>query len=334
MTVVTPPTKALADGTDLRASAAELPPFDSQEVVRHKADAHRTLRDAEGAEVGRCSLWWQRTPFLPSERLGLIGHYAAASFAASRELLHSACAELATHGCTLAVGPMDGSTWRRYRWVSDPGGGEVPAFFLEPQNPPAWPAQFTDAGFAPLAHYCSACTDRLEIEDPKVGRAERRLGGLGIRFRSLDPARWKEELSDVYRLTTAGFAGSFLYEPLPEAEFLADYEPLRCLVEPRLVTFAMHGDRAVGFVFCLPDWQQARRGEPVDTAILKTCAVVPDRAYAGLGSTLVQQTHRAARALGFRRMIHALMHEANASLNISARYAKPFRRYTLFAKSL
>ena len=65
-----------------------------------------------------------------------------------------------------------------------------------------------------------------------------------------------------------------------------------------------------------------------------TLAVVPDRRYAGLGRLMTQQTHRNARQLGYRRVIHALMHESNTSFNISARYGQPFRRYTLFAKSL
>ena len=98
--------------------------------------------------------------------------------------------------------------------------------------------------------------------------------------------------------------------------------------------FATHHDRTVGFVFNVPDALQARRGESIDTVVLKTLAVVPDRGYAGLGSYLTQQTHRVARGLGYRRVIHALMHEKNVSLNISARYANLFRRYVLFARPL
>jgi hypothetical protein len=55
---------------------------------------------------------------------------------------------------------------------------------------------------------------------------------------------------------------------------------------------------------------------------------------AGLGNVLVARCQQAARALGFRRAIHALMHESNNSRNLSAHYAKPFRRYTIFARDL
>ena len=93
-------------------------------------------------------------------------------------------------------------------------------------------------------------------------------------------------------------------------------------------------DEPVGFVFALPDLMQKRRGETLDTVIVKTVAVLPGRRQAGLGSVLVALAHDGARRLGYRRSIHALMHESNQSLNLSAHYARPFRRYTLFAKEL
>jgi predicted N-acetyltransferase YhbS len=70
----------------------------------------------------------------------------------------------------------------------------------------------------------------------------------------------------------------------------------------------------------------------VDTVVLKSLAVLPGRAGAGLGGLLMARCHEAASALGFRRVIHALMHESNVSLNLSGHYAKPFRRYTLYAR--
>ena len=70
-------------------------------------------------------------------------------------------------------------------------------------------------------------------------------------------------------------------------------------------------------------------------AIIKTLAVIPDRRFAGLGTHLGVVTRRAMHKLGYRRIIHALMHESNKSRSISARYASNiFRRYTLFARPL
>ena len=136
-------------------------------------------------------------------------------------------------------------------------------------------------------------------------------------------------------VVAASFRSGVLYQPLPETEFVAQYEQVRAYVRPELVTIAMHEDRTVGFIFTLPDLLEARPGRPSETAIIKTLAVLPDRRFAGLGTHLGIMNRRAAYALGYRRMIHALMHESNKSLSISSRYASNlFRRYTLFARPL
>ncbi len=295
--------------------------------LRHGADAHREVFDVDGA-TARCSLWWNNTPRLDGYRLGLIGHYAANSAEAARRLLAQSCRELAAHRCTLAVGPMDGSTWRQYRFVTD--RGSEPPFFLEPENPPEWPQHFVESGFAPLANYHSSIIHDLDEDNVKARRAGDRLNRLGVKLRSLDLARWEEELKAIFEVSTASFSKGFLYQSCAEAEFLAQYQSIRPFLRPELVLLANHGSRVVGFVFAIPDVRQGA----IDTAILKTLAIVLDPAYAGLGGYLTQETHRVARQLGFRRMIHALMHEANPSVNISARYGKPFRRYTLFARQL
>ncbi|MBV9712853.1 MAG: hypothetical protein JO011_18285, partial [Ktedonobacteraceae bacterium] len=106
-------------------------------LERSRADAHWILEGDDGGIQARCSLWWKNVPQLPDQRIGLIGHYAAYDTASAVSLLQLACKELARQGCTLAVGPMDGSTERRYRLLSE--RGTEPPFFLEPDNPDDWP---------------------------------------------------------------------------------------------------------------------------------------------------------------------------------------------------
>jgi GNAT superfamily N-acetyltransferase len=101
-----------------------------------------------------------------------------------------------------------------------------------------------------------------------------------------------------------------------------------------LILMAERESELVGFMFAVPDVLQARRGQAADTVILKTIAVHPDAAGIGLGGALIDLVQRSARQLGFRRAIHALMHEQNVSRRISNRYARTFRRYALFARQL
>src|SRR4051812_22604108 len=78
------------------------------DLQRHLADAHLI------APAARCSIWWQHVPQFPNGKIGLIGHFEARDEPSARGILDSACDHLKDHGCTVAVGPMDGSTWNRY----------------------------------------------------------------------------------------------------------------------------------------------------------------------------------------------------------------------------
>lgn len=310
-----------------------LPGFDAGLLTRDAPDAHWVLLDEHGLGAGRVSLWWRTPPPHAGHQLGIIGHYAAEGMEAGRQLLNHACAELRAKNCTLAVGPMDGNTWRSYRWVTDSRG--EPPFFLEPNHPPEWPPHFTQSGFLPLAHYVSTSDEHLGAsEDPQATRAAERMERLGVHLRPLDLTNFEAELRIIHRLVTISFQRGFLYQPLSEAGFVAQYQSLRAYVRPELVTLALHDGRLVGFSFALPDWLQAQAGKSIDTAIIKTLATLPERHYAGLGSYLVAATRRAARALGYRRVIHALMHESNQSRTIRADFTTVIRRYTLFAKLL
>ncbi len=320
--------------TDLerRQSPADPLSLDPATLRRDAPDQHWMLRGERGELRARCSLWWTRTPSLLGHRLGLIGHYAARDVAAGGLLLERACRELARRRCSVAVGPMDGSTWRRYRLVTERGG--EPTFFLEPDNPDDWPDHFLALGFQAVAHYISAVNSDLGREDPRVSHIAERLSAQGIRIRPLDPQRAEDDLRRIYAVSAVSFRNNFLYTPIPEADFLAQYRALLPALRPELVLIAEAADQPVGFVFAVPDLKQAERGRRVDTVVVKTLAVLPDRARVGLGSLLLAACQDTARQLGYTRAIHALMHERNASRNLSRRYAQPMRRYALFAKTL
>lgn len=224
---------------------------------------------------------------------------------------------------------MDGSTWRGYRFVTE--AGTEPPFLLEPAHPPEWPRWWQAAGFTPLAEYYSTVTPDLAPRDERVERAAARLRAQGIVIRPVDLADFEAELGRIHDVSTISFQPNFLYTPLPREEFLAQYRGLRAMLRPELLLLAERAGRPAGYVFVLPDLLAARRGEPVTTVIVKTLAVLPGRAYAGLGAVLLAEVHAAARRLGFRRAIHALMHETNTSRNLSAHYAATIRRYALLA---
>lgn len=305
-----------------------------------QADEHWFVRGSDGAPLFRCSLWYTSVPAHQTHKLGFIGHYSGrdvehGSHEAAALLLETACRRLADHGCTLAVGPIDGSTFRHYRFLTERkvGGVERPTFFLEPDNPDIWPQQFVEAGFEPMARYLSAY-GVLPDRDPRLKELSERVGDAGVTVRPVDLDAFSTELERIYEIVIDCFRNNFLYSPVTREEFLHTYGQIRPYVRPEHVYTAEQGSVPVGFLFALPDVAQRLRGQRIDTLILKTAGVRPQVAGHGIASLLVAKVQTEARAKGFRNLIHALMHEGNVSRRISGHYATPMRRYTLFQRIL
>ncbi len=301
-------------------------PFD------HEADRH--LRHVSpGGAVGACaSIWFRETPPIEGERTGVIGHYWAENAESGIGVLNAACEALKRRGATVAIGPMDGTTWRRYRFVTR--RGDRPRFFLEPDQPDAWPGHFRDAGFTPLARYTSALLTDLDRPDPRLAGARDRADRAGVRIREFDTTDFTGELRRIYAVSRASFKQNFLFTPLAEEAFFELYRPLQPLIRPETVLVAEEGDRAVGFAFALPDLCEKERTGRTRTLVLKTLAVLPGRTYAGIGTLLAGEIRRRAAGLGFDRLIHALMHEDNNSKNLGKQGAVPIREYTLYRRRL
>lgn len=295
-------------------------------------DAHWLLEGDNEIEA-RCSLWWNNTPSLPGERVGVIGHYAAYHREAAAHLLRLACTELAHRGCTLAVGPMDGSTHRRYRLLSE--RGPEPPFFLEPDNPDDWPEHFTANGFSALASYVSALQIGIERADPRVPKLAAHFADNGITLRTFDAEHFDDEVRRIYRVVAASFRENFLASPIGEDEFLEQYRPIQPYILPELTLLAERAGEPAGFIFAVPDWLQAQRRDAIDTLIVKTLAVRPELGNQGLATLLSGQLSAVAYELGYTRAIHALMHERNVSRRISTTHrGQIMRRYTLYARKL
>lgn len=278
-----------------------------------------------------CSLWWNRCPKLENERIGCIGHFFATDESSGMQLLAKACEQLKRQGATLAVGPMNGNTWRKYRFVTDAGSMEP--FALEPENPSWWPELWTRFGFSKLAGYHSRVIENLDYADSRIARACERLAQAGVSIRELNIGDYENELSRIYSVSESSFASNFLYTPLPQKAFIDMYRPLRDFVDPRFTLLAEQDRQTIGFVFSFRDDFQSRDTDAGDTLIIKTLATLPGRKWAGLGTVLVDRIREAAANSGIKRVIHALMYDHNNSANIG-KNSRIIRRYTLYSRRL
>lgn len=305
---------------------------DSLGIMRSMPEPIHEPRFAYRCPGAQVDAWVDGVANWEGARCAAVGGLQACDAASATAVLCRAVAELRALGVEAIVGPMQGSTWRSYRLVTE--RGSRPRFFMEPIAPAFHRDAFEAVGFDPIAHYRSSETDDLRRTDPRLERVEERFAASGLTVRPIDPDRFDDELIALHQLSMVAFANNFLFRPIDVDPFIAMYRPIQAHLVPELVLMAESAGELVGFVFGVPDLEQAKRGERVDTVVVKTVACRPGRTYAGLGALLLQRCHDAARRLGFRRAIHALMHEHNVSLRLSGHYARPFRRYALYGRRL
>lgn len=269
----------------------------------------------------RCAIW-RDAPSWAGARTAAVGRFVAEDAASGAALLDAVTAKLAAEGFQAAIGPMDGDTWRNYRLVAESDGS--PPFLMEPRSGPHDLAAFAAAGFEAISRYASA---RASVE--AVIAAEPRALGDAFVVRPWDGTRAEELVLRLFDLSKAEFARAAFFKPIARDAFLELYRPVMAAVDPRLVLFAFDqsGDIA-GFLFGFPDRLE---GPNPKTAVLKTYA----SAAHGAGRALANAFHRAIADLGYTQVVHALMHERNASLRRSGQYgATAFRRYALMGRRL
>ncbi len=257
----------------------------------------------------------------PCTPVATLGQFHCESAEAGTALIREAMQRAAAVGAEAMLGPMDGDTWHAYRVVVD--GDDTPPFLMEPISGRHDRQAFTDAGFTEVSRYVSA---RAALADIVLGEP-RAVEGIAIdHWRGDDP---EALFAEVHALSVAAFAGNPFYRLIALDEFLALYRPVLPHLVPELILFAHEANGALaGFVFGIPDFA---RGPATDTVIFKTYAAT----RRGVGHAMSQRFHANAMELGYRNVIHALMHESNVSLMRSGQHeADVFRRYALLGRRL
>ena len=306
--------------------------FDPDRLDNECVDQHFAVLDEKQQIRARCSIWWRDTATVAGDKTGAIGHYAATDERFGAVALEHACRELAGRRCRIAVGPLDGNTWRRYRFITERGSAKP--FFLEPDNPDEYPVHFERAGFRTLATYVSEINPAMATRQPELGSLREKMASLGIHIRSLCAEDPGDDLDGIYDVVCESFKSSFLYTPLDRESYRKMYIPLLKAIDPRLMLVAAQDSEIVGFVFAPPDVLQKTYQESVDAIVIKTIAILPRDELGGLGRVLIVDMLRNAIDMGFTTAISALMHTGNRSQQISSRCAGPMRGYALFGKEL
>lgn len=255
-----------------------------------------------------------------------LGFYEARDAESGTAVLTEAVRLAGQRGRSRVLGPLNESTWRRYRVAlasapEDPFR-DPPFFPGEPRNPLTYEEHFAAAGYGVAARYES----RLVTLDP--GAPPRSLPlPADIDVRTLDASRFPSEMQRIFDLSLSAFADNAFYSPISREGFFALYEPIRPILDPDLVLLAEGRNGALsGYLFSYPDpTSQSRR------VIAKTMAVDPSARGLGLGTYLLAEIGARAAARGYGEVVHALMHVSNRSQRMSTRLgAALYRRYALY----
>ena len=304
--------------------------FISPDSKALQSDDHAAI--ARGAALiatdgtNRAALWTQNTPKLNGLPTATIGACQLSENTYASTFLHHCTDHLfSITDAHHVLAPMDGNTWLKHRLILETDGR--PPFLMEPMEPAHYAKTFQQAGFTILSTYSSSIID-LTVVSTSFDKLESRLHSSGILIRTLNMDHLEKDLRAIHQLSLVAFAENFLYTPLAEEQFVAEYLARRDHYDPRYVLLAERDDELVGFVFCLPDPTQEK------TLIVKTLAVTPHSSAKGLGTLLVHRAQHAASHDGFTSAIHALQYESNTSLRISSRFnARKFRTYAMMAFS-
>jgi len=257
------------------------------------------------------------------ETNGMIGHYETVDKDAGIALLEYAKQILPQQQI---IGPMNGSTWERYRLAIQTVPDPAPFFLGEPKNPPEYPGHFIQAGFTPIETYESRYTEQLTLNQEKAKPLRQKIEKKGITIEPADLTQFDKILEEIFHLSTSSFAENLFYHPIDFPRFKKLYEPIRPLLDPEMIQLAHTKEgKLAGFLFGYPDPYNKQ-------VIFKTLAVIPEVRGTGLGVYLFDLLHLIAHQKGYTRVVHALMHSENVSIAMSTkRYqSQPLREYILY----
>ncbi|MEN0046138.1 MAG: hypothetical protein AAF806_03655 [Bacteroidota bacterium] len=227
------------------------------------------------------------------------------------------------------LGPMEGSTWNNYRFSLH---NNQPNFFLEPYHHVYYNQQFQTAGFQPIARYVSNLDEKLDIDESRLQKLETHFQKEGIIVRNIDLKKIEEELYRIGQFSIKAFADNFLYTPIAPEDFVAKYSKVKSLFQQELIWIVENKQQEIQAIsFSIKDHWDAK-GE---TVIIKSLARKKGSSLRGLGAYLIAKTYQTVKSLGYQKVIHAMMIQDNASVNLSEKYSgDAYKEYVLYGKKM
>ena len=253
------------------------------------------------------------------------------------EIFNQIFENLKKEGIETIIGPLNGTTWNTYRYVTDKGHRSP--FLMEPWNEDYYVELFEKLGFKPLAYYISTVMENMNpVQRGHLSKKIEKLKKFEYYRDTTVKSAENEDLiavlNKVYDLTIEAFKNNFLYSELDREIFLKMYMSYEDKIVKKFFKMLYLKDELIGYVFGIPDYAELQYKEKIETMILKTIAISPRYNGKGMGYILIDELVKEAEHSGYKNVIYALMHEKNISKNIGSLLGDELRRYALFIKEL
>lgn len=277
----------------------------------------------EDTVVGRVAVYLNAALTHAGKPVAQLGNFECINdVVAAQTLLAAGINEAKAVSAAFVIGPMNGSTWNDYRFITK--RGQTPIFFTEQSHPDYYPGLWEMAGFQPFQEYISniAPVHSDSNADDEFFRRHNLI------LRGIETTELEHELQALYPLCMQAFMQSPLFSPITSEAFVARYAVLKPLVSGAFTKLVSdEAGQPLAFVLCLPDLYDTSRS----TLIMKTVAKHPALRVSGAIPALYNTIMAEAQAAGYKQIVHAFMHEDNNSLKRSQQFAgEAIRRYTLY----
>ena len=311
---------------------------ESQKIVIERPSEIVIFTDENNNIGGSLHLWHNR-PDYNGRKTSYIGNVNIHEKYRKNEeqLFNKVFEELKKEGIEIIIGPLNGTTWNTYRYVTEKGSRRQ--FLLEPWNEDYSVSLFEKLGFKPLAGYISTVMEGMDSDgrrnlNKKIEKLKKFDYYKDIKVESAENKDLLTVLNKVYDLTVEAFKNNFLYSKLEKEIFLKMYLSYEDKIIKKFFKMLYLGDELIGYVFGIPDYAELGYKGKIDTIILKTIAVSPIYNGKGMGYILINSLVEEAEKEGYENVIYALMHQSNVSKNIGLLLGNMLRKYTLFIKEL
>ena len=311
---------------------------ESQKIMIERPSEIVIFNDESNIVIGSLHLWHNR-PDYNGRKTSYIGNVNIYEKYRKDEeqLFNKVFEELKKEGIEIIIGPLNGTTWNTYRYVTEKGSRRQ--FLLEPWNEDYSVSLFEKLDFKHLAGYISTVMEGMNSDgrknlNKKIEKLKKFDYYEDIRVESAENKDLLTVLNKVYDLTVEAFKNNFLYSELEREIFLKMYLSYEDKIIKKFFKMLYFKDELIGYVFGIPDYTELGYKGKIDTIILKTIAVSPEYNGKGMGYILINSLVEEAEKEEYENVIYALMHESNVSKNIGLLLGNVLRKYTLFIKEL